>query len=345
MSGSSCSATRKRALFAVKLVVSLGLLAFVLTRADIGAVWSRMREADPMLMGLALLTPFLGYGITSIRWGGLLAAAGYRVRLGLLYRACMTAVFFNQLLPSTIGGDVARVYAAWKAGAPKQTALASLMVDRVVGVLAQVLLAAAMMPILGTAELPAVAYFIVGGLAVALAAVVLAVFLPTSLFARLVIGALARIPGPFAKIATKLEEGFAPYRGRWAVLARTIAISLLMIGNVVLMHWLIGRALGLELSMTVYFFAIPLATIVMLVPVSINGIGIREGIFALLLGAYGVGEADAVALSLLAFATFLTHGVLGGVVFATGRASTGEMQEVPSGADEPRPHAAAEAGA
>jgi hypothetical protein len=98
-----------------------------------------------------------------------------------------------------------------------------------------------------------------------------------------------------------------------------------MIGNVVLMHWLIGRALGLGLPVSVYFFVIPLATVVMLVPISINGIGIREGIFALLLGGYGVAQADAVALSLLAFATFFTHGVLGGLVFAFTRAKPAEL--------------------
>ncbi len=317
---------KKRLLFAAKGVISIALLSFVLYQADLSAVWARMSSADPLFLGLALLTPFIGYAITSTRWKGLLAAAGARVPFGRLYRACMTAVFFNQILPSTVGGDLARVYAAWKSGASREVAVASLLVDRVVGVLAQVLLAAAMMPLLSASTLPDVTYLIVGGLALGLTLVVLAVFLPTTLLASVVIGTLNRLPGPFGKIAAKLEQGFAPYRGRWGVLGRALLISLAMIGNVVLMHWLIGRALGLELGLQVYFFAIPLATIVMLVPISINGIGIREGIFALLLGAYGVAEADAVALALLAFSTFLLHGVLGGIVFGIARTPIREAQ-------------------
>ena len=319
MSAEGTKSSKRRVLFAVKLIASLAILGFVLYKADLSLVLDRMRQADPLFLALVLLTPFAGYAITSIRWQGLLRAAGAVVPFGRLYRACLTAVFFNQLLPSTVGGDVARVYAAWKSGAPRSVALSSLLVDRVIGVLAQVLVAAAIIPFLVSSTLPTAVYFTVGGIALAVGTLVLAVFQPSSKPAALILGIVDRVPGPFAKIARKLEAGFAPYRGRWGVLARAIMISLVMIVNVVLMHWLIGRALGLDLSILVYLFVIPVATIVMLVPISINGIGLREAIFALLLGAYGVDKADAVALSLLAFATFLTHGILGGILFAVAR--------------------------
>lgn len=319
MSDQPRASSRRHVLFAIKVVASLSLLGFVLFHADLSEVLGRMRQADPLFMAFVLLTPFAGYAITSIRWGGLLAAAGFAVPFGRLYRACMTAVFFNQLLPSTVGGDVARIYAAWKAGAPRSIAVSSLLVDRVVGVLAQVLIAAAMIPFLASSTLPDITYVIVGGLALGLGTVVLAVFVPSSRPAALVLGILERVPGPFAKVARKLEAGFAPYRGRWGVLGKAMLISLVMIANVVLMHWLIGRALGLELSLLTYFFVIPVATIVMLIPISINGIGLREAIFAMLLGAYGIEKADAVALSLLAFGTFLAHGVVGGLMVALSR--------------------------
>ncbi|MEL6497883.1 MAG: lysylphosphatidylglycerol synthase transmembrane domain-containing protein [Planctomycetota bacterium] len=321
MSDHRTHSPKRRLLFAAKAVASLAVLAYVLRSADLGLVLGRMREADPLYLGLALLTPFAGYAITSIRWSGLLRAAGASVPFARLYRACLTAVFFNQLLPSTVGGDVARVYAAWKSGAPRSVALSSLLVDRVIGVLAQVLVAAAVIPFLASSTLPTSVYVVVGGMALAVGTLVLAVFVPSSRPAALVLRVVGMVPGPFASIARKVEAGFASYRGRWGVLGRATLISLVMIANVVLMHWLIGRALGLDLSLTVYLFVIPVATIVMLVPISINGIGLREAIFALLLGAYGIGKADAVALSLLAFATFLSHGVLGGVLFAVARPS------------------------
>ncbi len=319
MSSKGPKSFKQRLLFAAKAGASLAILGVVLHQADLGSVSARMLQADPVFLGLALLTPFAGYAITSIRWQGLLHAAGAVVPFGRLYRACLTAVFFNQLLPSTIGGDVARVYAAWRSGAPRSVALSSLLVDRVVGVLAQVLIAAAMIPFLSSSTLPDAVYFIVGGLALAVGTLVLAVFVPSSRPASVVLGVIDRVPGPFSKIARKLEAGFAPYRGRWGVLARALLISFGMMANVVLMHWLIGRALSLDLSLLVYLFVVPVATIVMLVPISINGIGLREAIFALLLGAYGIEKADAVALSLLAFGTFLAHGILGGLLFALTR--------------------------
>ncbi|MEO1535056.1 MAG: lysylphosphatidylglycerol synthase transmembrane domain-containing protein, partial [Planctomycetota bacterium] len=201
MTASEPATSRRRLLFAIKALASIAILVVVLTQADLSLVFERIRQANPAYLAIALLTPFVGYTITSIRWQGLLRAAGAVVPFGRLYRACLTAVFFNQLLPSTVGGDVARVYAAWKSGASRSVALSSLLVDRVIGVLSQVIVAAAIIPFIAHSTLPTVTYAIVIGLAVALGGLVLAVFLPTNRLAAFALGMADRVPGDIDHIA------------------------------------------------------------------------------------------------------------------------------------------------
>jgi hypothetical protein len=80
----------------------------------------------------------------------------------------------------------------------------------------------------------------------------------------------------------------------------------------------VGRALGIELAPQVYGVVVPLVTLLTLLPVSINGVGLRESAFPLLLAPVGVAAADAVALSLLSFAVVSIASLAGAVVFAVG---------------------------
>jgi hypothetical protein len=306
----------KHALFALKLVLSAGLLWFVLSRADLAQVWAAVRGADPMPIGLALLTPLLGYTLTSTRWRGLLRIVGAHIPPGPLWRASLIAVFFNQFMPSTIGGDAIRVYEAWRHGASRSAALSSIVVDRVIGTFALVLLAVGMLPFVSAAfENPWAVYGAVLAVGAIVTVLMLMLFLPIPGVIELFHRCCAALPGPAARIAGKLDRAFAPYRGRWRVLPVAMALSLLLQANVVLMHWLIGLSLGIEVSIVQFCFLVPVAMVVMMIPVSINGIGLREGIFALLLGAYGVESSQAVALALMSYALFLVHGVAGGIVF------------------------------
>src|SRR5690606_12640552 len=110
------------------------------------------------------------------------------------------------------------------------------------------------------------------------------------------------------------------FRGRHGALARAMALSILLQLNVVAFYWLIGRAMGFPLGLADWLLIVPIATVVMMAPVSINGIGVREGILALLLGAHGVAPADAVAFAWLEYASFLLYGLIGGLVYAARRA-------------------------
>jgi len=86
----------------------------------------------------------------------------------------------------------------------------------------------------------------------------------------------------------------------------------------VICTYLVGLSLGLEVSLEYYFLSVPIIWLVTMLPISINGIGVREGGFVLFFTAVGVSTADALLLSLLTFAQLLLIGLLGGVLFVSG---------------------------
>lgn len=310
----------KPALIAVKLLISFGLLYFLISSANINfdELRATLAKTDPLYVFLAFLTPYLGFYMTSLRWKGLLEVQGAKIRQPILFKSCMVAVFFNQIMPSTIGGDVIRMYDSWKAGATRAVSISTIVVDRVLG-----LFALAIFAVLGLffvqGDFSEAQYVPLAVIAVAmgLGGFIALVFSPFRVMVNLARAIYTKLPGPFGKFFGKVDKAVEPFRGRHGSLIRALVISLLLQLNVVLLHYLLSLAIGIELGFFDYFYVVPVALFVMLIPISINGIGVRESMFVFLLGTMGVAKADALVLSLLVFAVFLVHGLIGGLVLAS----------------------------
>ena len=92
--------------------------------------------------------------------------------------------------------------------------------------------------------------------------------------------------------------------------------SVALQANVVTFYFLISQALSLQIAYPNFYLIVPIVVLVMMMPVSINGIGTRESAFVILLGTFGVGVAEAVAFAWIEHALFLSYGLVGGVVYA-----------------------------
>ena len=117
--------------YALRLGVSASLIAWMIGRAELSHVGDVLRAADAMLIAVAFASYFVGYMVSVARWRVLLAAQGIRPRFSYLYWSFMIGVFFNQLLPTTIGGDVARYQ--YTAAGGRGAALSAVLLDRVFG--------------------------------------------------------------------------------------------------------------------------------------------------------------------------------------------------------------------
>jgi uncharacterized protein (TIRG00374 family) len=311
---------RAAILLAVKLLVSAALIFVVVRGADVGRILDTMTAADTPLLLLAFAMFFVGYALTATRWRLLLGAQGIETRTGFLVKSFMVAMFFNNLLPTTVGGDAVRVYDSWRLGGSKARAVTVIFVDRLLGLLALILLACAGAFFADrlTERVPALPLWIGS-------AAVTALLLAGLIFARSEarVGRLRtigrRLPGVLRRAVSKLAGALALFRGRHDVLACALLLSFALQVNVVLHFYVIALALDLPVPLHAFFLIVPVATVTMMLPISINGIGVREGAFAVLLAAYGVDSAAAVAFAWISYGFILGQGVLGGVVFALRR--------------------------
>jgi hypothetical protein len=279
----------------------------------------------------------VGICIVAVRWGGLLGALGVQIAPWRLARSVLGSFFFRQLLPSTVGSDAVRAYDAWRGGAPKSVALMTVLVDRLLGMMALGFFAVAALafaPRLG-ASVPLMDLWVVLG-AAALTIGVAALFMPPAFAADLARRAARALPGRASERAASIGAALSCFRGKYGALWPALLLSLVLQANVVLFYLVVGRAVGLPVPASAYFLIVPIATVVMMAPVSINGIGVRESIFVLLLGAYGVDAAAAVAFAWLEYAAFLAFGLLGGLVYAASGEQRRECRgRVPAAAPEP----------
>ncbi len=126
----------KSLLVVVKVLISGGLIAWLLSRSDLEAIFATIKSADPLWLTAAFLVFFVGYFITAHRWRLLLAAQQIYTHVWRLVQSFSIAIFFNNFLPSTIGGDAYRMYEVWRLGANKTTAVSVIFIDRFLGLFA-----------------------------------------------------------------------------------------------------------------------------------------------------------------------------------------------------------------
>lgn len=302
--------------FILKALVSIALIAYLLSQTEYTAVFYSLISADPVYLFLALLTLFLGKLISGYRWQILLLAQNINIPLKSLIASLFVGQFFNSFLPTTIGGDAIRAYDTAVESKETAKSVTTVFMDRFIGVLALVTLAVLAVPI-AMALGEEVSYYLIPVLIVGLICTVgLVVVLNDSLvkvFADALRGMrLIRIADQVNKVYRSIQE----MKGDAKVIWTAFGISLLLQVNVVLFHYLISLSLNLNVSIIYFFIIVPIALTILILPFSINGIGLREGIFVFLLAGIGVSASDAIAFSLLSFILVLTQAVIGGIIFA-----------------------------
>ena len=301
----------------LRAAISFGLIFYILWGTEVGEVLAAIRVADLRLILLALGLQILGALIMAMRFGILLAVRDPRPGLAYLFVSTMSAAFFRQFLPSTLGGDALRGYDAWRAGASKGFAVLALFVDRLLGLAVMTAFAVLAIALFGSdrGNMSGAYRWAIVGLILVMIALGLLFYLPARQKGQL--SALAsRLPARVSTIAEKLGQIATTFHGKGGVLAKSAALTLVLQVNVVLFYWVVAQSLGLEVQFWAFFVIVPVTVLVMMAPITINGIGLREAILVYLWGIWGVSSELALALAWLEFGITLTLGLIGGVIFA-----------------------------
>jgi len=305
----------------VRLLVAVLLTGFVLYRAHPSAVLRAGARADLGWIGAAILLVVVDRALMAYRWLVLLCPidADRRPPFRDVMRIFFVSTFLGTFLPASVGGDAVRAFALARLRVAAGVAVASVLMDRVMGVLSIVLVGAAGLVLARNSDLASTRAIAVS-LGVASAACVVAALV---VFSDTVAGLATKVALrlPFAavrKMAAELTEAtraYASYHGELAnVLAGSVAVQVLRI----VQAYCLGRALGIDLSVVPYFTLIPLILLVMLLPVSINGVGPAQVAFVWFFGRVGVGQAEAFALSVLFVALGVVGNLPGGLLYAFG---------------------------
>jgi uncharacterized protein (TIRG00374 family) len=307
-------------LLVTKIGVSLALLAYLLRTTDLGALLARVRGGDPLLLVLAALLYCAMTALAMWRWRVLISAQGYEAPMRHISASYLVASFFNNFLPSNIGGDVIRVRDSSRLTGSKTASLVIIAADRILGFGALYLLAALAF-IAGGPPVRhlAGARVLLVGLGVLFALLAYIYFRAGTARAFVTRSGLARLEWLRERFEV-VQGAVHVYRQDLGAILRAFAASVALQALFIYYYYAIAGCLRIRLPLSACFLMVPLCTLVQTVPISFNGWGIRESIFILYFGQIGLPRDNAMAFSLVGAGLVVLLSLSGAVVWtARGR--------------------------
>jgi hypothetical protein len=300
---------------ALNVALSAGVIAYLLWQIDVGKTVEEIGSANGLLL-LAALAVFAAstWGM-AWRWQLLLSARGIREPLSWLTTMYFVGYAATQVLPTGIGGDAVRIveHSRRRPGRGGEVA-AAVLLERVIGAAATlVMVAIGLVAAIGRYD--GIRALVLIEL-VCVALVGAGLFLLFSVRVRQRLEFVRRVAARLRveRHARALYEGMHAYRKHPREVGVVLGVSVVLQFVRVISIWLCGEAVGLDLSPLVYVILGPLLFLVMMVPFTINGLGVREAFFVAFLGRFGVGADAAFAAGFLFYAVTIATAIPGGVI-------------------------------
>jgi len=308
---------RRRAVRVAATLVVTGLCtAYIVWKIDVSRTAHILGNASVGYFLLALGIMVVTVWPMAWRWQRLLRARGIDDRLPWLTRAYFVAYTAGQVLPTSVGGDAARIFETARRHPGRGGAVAgSVLLERALGGAATLALAAVGFVLaIGRYDVGAYLWFELGF-------VVATIVLGVVLFARSMRGPLRRTVPLLRRLRVErplraVYEGIHAYRGHPRLMLGVFALTLAIQACRVLAIWAAGKAVGVDLSPRPYYVMGPLLFLVMLVPFTINGLAVREAFFVSFLGKLHVGADAAFATGFLFFVVTIALSLPGAAILA-----------------------------
>jgi len=297
---------RKILLIALKLLVSITIIWFLLNKIDLNRTVQLLLNAHKGYSVAALGVLLLQIVVANFRWKYVLFHLNIIASFIEILRILWIGIFFNQVLPSSIGGDALRSYYLYKKGYTVAHSMQSVLIDRMIGLIALVILVIATLSLAIDLVNEPVARW--GIFMIAISSTIAIILLLTmdrytqNLLHWKVIRGLSAVACKGRKLVFSASPGI-----------KIIAISLLIHILTIIHIIILSVGIGLDLNWLGILIIMPIASLIMIVPVSIAGWGVREGVMVIGLGYLGVAPESALALSVL-YGILLFIGSLPGLV-------------------------------
>jgi len=301
----------------VRIVVSLSFLSFLIYRNkdNFESIIDTLKDLDIPFLVVAVLLYTLALAFIPLRWGILLKAHNYYISGSFLLQSAFIGFFYNNLLPTSVGGDFYRVYDLYKnKNVPINENISAVVMERVIGTVTGITYLAISFAFDTFRYLTRGAII---GLVVSLFVILIffALLFRPRLFKIHVLLAKYRI---FSRIRPKLEsfhQILVSYRYKVKHLSISFFYSLLLQLIFIVSIYFVSLSLGLNLKFYMFIFVVPFTSLVASIPISIGGIGIRENAMVFAVMSFGVVESQATLFSFIILFIILFNGLLGGIVY------------------------------
>jgi uncharacterized membrane protein YbhN (UPF0104 family) len=299
-------------------VVSVALLALLFSRIDAGSLWASAKQASIPWLAVALGVYFIHVVASTWRWRVLLDAQNVHVPRTVLLSSYLVAIFFNNFLPSNIGGDVVRVRDTADQARSKTLATTIILVDRGLGLLGLVLVAALGATVVGRLQghvpSPIWPVWLWAGFLLAATASAPMVLSPAA-FGRLLQPLSVLHPTWVGARIDKLTSALQNFRDKPGALAECFLGALCVQTLLIVYHAAIVYALHIPVGIWDLAVIVPVSFAVQMVPVSLNGFGVREATFSVYFSRLGLPIQSGVLVSLGATALMMIFSLSGAAVY------------------------------
>lgn len=285
---------KKILFFALKLVISSGMLYYVLSKTGAEKVFQIIKTINPWAFIAAVFIYLISVYIAAVRWRLLLPR---KFRTKRLFSFALIGSFFNTFLPGIIGGDAVKTYYLYKEINSGSMSLASVFMDRYIGFLSLMFIA--------------LCSFVFGFNY--LSGTFIEWLLP-AIISGFIIASLTLFklrPAKKIKLLNDFYNYFDHHKNQHSLIAKTFSLSIIIQTLNIFSMYAIALGLGQHAPLVYYFIFFPIITAVSILPISISGLGVREGAFVLLFGITGISSETATAMSFAWFISIAFCGLAG----------------------------------
>jgi glycosyltransferase 2 family protein len=302
------STIRKVLFTGIRLFITVGLLWALMARMDLSRALEIISHASIPLLAATLVVLLAGTPLVALRWNIILSAEAPSPGTCTLLKIVLVGMFFNQVLPTGVGGDAVRAWRCRKVGISLGTAIRSILLDRACGYAVLVALYAASLPdllcILPDARQRNVVIAVLAVAVSGLLGLLLLDQLPRPLLRHRLVAPLAELSRASRHLFTRPGSCGAVF----CLSAGAIALGILAFKFV-------GDGVGSHLSLASWVMIMPPVTLIQLLPVSLAGWGVREVVLVVVLSSFGVPAEAALATSVLVGLCLAAVGLPGGLIW------------------------------
>ncbi len=294
---------------AIKTLVSVLLLVYLFKKIDLKEVWQLLQQVHITYLLAALGLYMIGQAMCAYRWKLLARLMDFHNTLKEFTIYYFAGMFFSLFLPTVIGGDVGKCYYLARGNKKTLQAVISVLADRGTGLVVVILMSGLSLSLIEGFDIPHQFIWAI------LAANVL-------MIAGLVVPFF--IGDHISRLGGKAGSLSLTYWRTPASLFQSIAISMVLQVLIIAIHILIGISLGLTISWKFYLFVIPLVTSASMLPISLSGLGLREGAYVYFLSLVKVPEAKALTFAFGWLFVVFVSSLIGGLTLLTGQVARSE---------------------